>query len=147
MGTVCPKNCLFAEECAFAVGDVPPDDCDLKEDEPTMPDEISREQAIAACDLLAAYGRQHTRVPADRGRGWAIGKAVAACNDAPSCIIAATEMLEQWNCHLMVAAIWAIWKGRKGLGHRGNPPHGSITREGRFLHIRLPDHWTGGGWG
>lgn len=73
--------------------------------------------------------------PSSRGR--ALGYAAYASLDAPECVEAAIEMLEQWNGHLSVAAIGAIEKGRT------DPRYGKVLeRKGNILTIQLPDHWS-----
>jgi hypothetical protein len=104
--------------------------------------EITLEQARAAVEVLVQYGRQGHQEPDSVSRGKAIGHAIYGCNDTVTCIEIALEMLEQWNCHLMVAAMLALWRGRRNAGHRGNPANGSVTHEGRDLRIRLPKWWA-----
>jgi len=114
------------------------------EDRDAKLDQMARhEDARAACEVLEAYGRTCLDASADVDRGRAIGKAVASCNSVDFCVRAAIEMLEDCNCHLMVSALWALWKGRWNAGHRGNPPHGSVTPpdHNRWLIIRLPKWW------
>ena len=103
---------------------------------------ISLRQAQEAFAVLEAYGRQGFSDPTSPSVGQAIGHAVYACFTPETCNQIAREALEGWNAHLAVAALDAIDKGRHGQGHRGNPPFGSVTCEGRDLKIRLPKEWA-----
>ena len=86
------------------------------------------EDARQAVEVLALYGRNRFCESANPSRGQCIGIGVSACTDAV--VDAATEMLEDWNYHLCVAAIAAIQRGQ-----------GTVRRDGRHLTIELPEHW------
>jgi hypothetical protein len=79
---------------------------------------------------LEAEGRSGFCPTATVSRGEAIGKALFSALDVADCVALAIEVLEQWNSHLSVAAIGAI---ENGLG--------KVKRNGRQLHIQLPEHW------
>ena len=90
----------------------------------------TREELNAALAVLEADGRASQKDPNSISRGMAVGNALFGLMGATECALVATEALEQWNSHLTVAAIEAIEFKR-----------GAVTREGRDLHIILPDHW------
>jgi hypothetical protein len=79
--------------------------------------------------VLAQYGRSAFQSSEAR-RGQCIGYSIYAACDAAEVIDAACEMLEEWNCHLSVAAVRAIERG-----------DGKVVRKGRKLTILLPKHW------
>jgi hypothetical protein len=87
-------------------------------------------QIRKAMEILERDGRSSRQDPNDISRARAIGNALYGQLEPKECAEAAMESLEQWNGHLSVAAIDAIEFGR-----------GTVTRNGRDLHIILPEHW------
>jgi len=85
----------------------------------------------AALDVLEQRGRTSRLDPTDISRARAIGFALFGELTAKECAQVAMEALEQWNGHLSVACIDAIEFGQ-----------GEVERDGRDLHITLPDHWS-----
>jgi len=102
---------------------------------------VDRAELDAAIEVLEQYGRSGFRDPDSVGRGRAIGYALFAGLDVHTIFDAEIQALEGWNAHLLVALLLAAQRGRWGH-HRGNPPHGSITRQGRHVRIKLPPWWA-----
>ena len=93
----------------------------------------------AAIRTLEQYGRDAHQYPISKGHAIGYGVFAQAMFDMPdaSCeecamtmVDAAMEMLEQWNCHLGVAVLNAIYHEK-----------GRVTRKGRRVYITLPEHW------
>ena len=103
--------------------------------------QVDREQLAAAIDTLERYGRTGFSDPRRVSRGTAIGYALYAACDVDSIFDAAVEALQQWNAHLLVAGLLALQRGKWG-DLRGEPPNGSVTRDGRHVRIKLPRWWA-----
>lgn len=114
-----------------------------KQTQPQHPTEtpVDREQLAAALDTLEEYGRRGFTDPQSVSRGTAIGYALYAACDVHMIFEAAIQALEGWNAHLLVAVLLAVQRGKWGH-HRGNPPNGSVTRDGRHVRIKLPRWWA-----
>jgi hypothetical protein len=107
-------------------------------DAPPLPD---RTDLLNALDVLERHGRTGFTDHDGVSRGQAIGYALFAACDVHVIFEAAVEALQQWNAHLLVAVLLALRRGQWG-DHRGNSPHGSVTRRGRHVHVKLPGWWS-----
>lgn len=94
--------------------------------------EPRQDEVRQAIDILEAHGRRcySDEYRDKQSRGSCIGLALAHLSDPQTVVDAAIEALEDWNCHLSVAAIAAIEKGQ-----------GTVNRKGRKLTIILPEWW------
>jgi hypothetical protein len=90
----------------------------------------TKEQMQTAMETLERAGRCSRTDPQSISRAAAIGNALFGQLAAKQCVEVAMESLEQWNGHLSVAVLDAIENGK-----------GTVTRNGRELHILLPEHW------
>lgn len=102
---------------------------------------VSRKQAQAAFETLAAYGRQQWSPTSNPSKGQCLGVGLSAFTTHNVVIDASVAALEDWNCHLMGAALRALAYGAQN-DHRRNYNNGSWTRNSRWLKIRLPKWWS-----
>ena len=101
-----------------------------------MTGNVTREELQAAMAVLERYGQSERR-----SRGAAIGYALYSMLNPNEIYDATIEALEQWNCHVTVAALTAMGMPMGDRSDEKRRGSWKRPRKSRTLTITLPEHW------